>query len=305
MYDIIVIGGGVAGMTACLYSLRNGKSVLMLESESIGGQIATSPRLENYPSIKAISGEEFADNLFEQVTSLGADFEIEKAVNVEKKDGVFTVTTEYKEYKAKSVIIATGVKHKHLRTKSERDDLVGKGVYYCAICDGAFYKGKEVMVIGDANTALQYAILLSSYCKKVYLFTLFDRLFGDKALQKTALAKENVEWVKEVSVTDFIGENELKAVEYKDKDGNVRNFEIPAVFVAIGQVPDNKAFAGLVDLDKDGYIISDENCKTKTEGLFVAGDCRTKPVRQVITAVADGGIAATNASLYLESLETN
>ena len=303
MYDIIVIGGGVAGMTACLYSLRNGKSVLMLESESIGGQIATSPRLENYPSIKAISGEEFADNLFEQVTSLGADFEIEKAVNVEKKDGVFTVTTEYKEYKAKSVIIATGVKHKHLRTKSERDDLVGKGVYYCAICDGAFYKGKEVMVIGDANTALQYAILLSSYCKKVYLFTLFDRLFGDKALQKTALAKENVEWVKEVSVTDFIGENELKAVEYKDKDGNVRNFEIPAVFVAIGQVPDNKAFAGLVDLDKDGYIISDENCKTKTEGLFVAGDCRTKPVRQVITAVADGGIAATNASLYLESLE--
>ncbi|MBQ6921816.1 MAG: FAD-dependent oxidoreductase [Clostridia bacterium] len=305
MYDIIVIGGGVAGMTACLYSLRNGKSVLMLESESIGGQIATSPRLENYPSIKAISGEEFADNLFEQVTSLGADFEIEKAVNVEKIDGVFTVTTEYKEYKAKSVIIATGVKHKHLRTKSERDDLVGKGVYYCAICDGAFYKGKEVMVIGDANTALQYAILLSSYCKKVYLFTLFDRLFGDKALQKTALAKENVEWVKEVSVTDFIGENELKAVEYKDKDGNVRNFEIPAVFVAIGQVPDNKAFAGLVDLDKDGYIISDENCKTKTEGLFVAGDCRTKPVRQVITAVADGGIAATNASLYLESLETN
>lgn len=305
MYDIIVIGGGVAGMTACLYSLRNGKSVLMLESESIGGQIATSPRLENYPSIKAISGEEFADNLFEQVTSLGADFEIEKAVNVEKKDGVFTVTTEYKEYKAKSVIIATGVKHKHLRTKSERDDLVGKGVYYCAICDGAFYKDKEVMVIGDANTALQYAILLSSYCKKVYLFTLFDRLFGDKALQKTALAKENVEWVKEVSVTDFIGENELKAVEYKDKDGNVRNFEIPAVFVAIGQVPDNKAFAGLVDLDKDGYIISDENCKTKTEGLFVAGDCRTKPVRQVITAVADGGIAATNASLYLESLETN
>ena len=303
MYDIIVVGGGAAGMTACLYSLRNGKSVLLLESESIGGQIATSPRLENYPSIKAISGEEFADNLFEQITALGADFEIEKVVGIDKADGVFTVKTEYKEYQAKSVIIAAGVKHKHLRTKSNRDDLVGKGVYYCAICDGAFYKGKEVMVIGDANTALQYAILLSSYCKKVYLYTLFDKLFGDKSLQKTALAKENVEWVKEVAVTDFIGDTELTAVEYKDKDGNIKRHEIPAVFVAIGQIPDNKAFAGLVDLDKEGYIIADESCRTKTDGLFVAGDCRTKAVRQVVTAVADGGIAATNASLYLESLE--
>lgn len=303
MYDIIVVGGGAAGMTACLYSLRNGKSVLLLESESLGGQIATSPRLENYPSIKAISGEEFADNLFEQITALGADFEIEKVVGIDKKDNIFTVKTEYKEYQAKSVIIAAGVKHKHLRTKSERDDLVGKGVYYCAICDGAFYKGKEVIVIGDANTALQYAILLSSYCKKVYLYTLFDRLFGDNSLQKAALAKENVEWVKEVAVTDFIGDTELTAVEYKDKDGNIKRHEIPAVFVAIGQIPDNKAFANLVDLDKEGYIIADESCKTKTDGLFVAGDCRTKAVRQVITAVADGGIAATNASLYIESLE--
>ena len=303
MYDIIVVGGGAAGMTACLYALRNSKTVLLLESESLGGQIATSPRLENYPSIKEISGEQFADNLFEQITALGADFEIEKVVGIDKADGIFTVKTEYKEYQAKSVIIAAGVKHKHLRTKSERDDLVGKGVYYCAICDGAFYKGKEVMVIGDANTALQYALLLSSYCKKVYLYTLFDKLFGDKALQKAALNKDNIEWVKEVAVTDFIGDTELKAVEYKDKDGNIRQHEIPAVFVAIGQIPDNKAFANLVDLDKEGYIIADETCKTKTEGLFVAGDCRTKPVRQVITAVADGGIAATNASLYLESLE--
>ena len=303
MYDVIVVGGGAAGMTACLYSLRNGKTVLLLESESLGGQIATSPRLENYPSIKAISGEEFADNLFEQITSLGADFEIEKVVGIEKNDGVFTVKTEYREYRAKSVIIAAGVKHKHLRTKSERDDLVGKGVYYCAICDGAFYKGKEVMVIGDANTALQYALLLSSYCKKVYLYTLFDRLFGDKALQKAALAKDNIEWVKEVAVTDFIGDTELTAVEYKDKDGNIKRHEIPAVFVAIGQIPDNKAFSNLVDLDKEGYIIADETCRTKTEGLFVAGDCRTKAVRQVVTAVSDGGVAATNASLYIESLQ--
>ena len=304
MYDIIVIGGGAAGMTSALYALRNGKTVLVLESESLGGQIANSPRLENYPSIKMISGEEFADNLYNQIIEHGADLEIEKVLSVEKQeDKTFIVKTEYNQYACKSVIIASGVKHKHLRTKSERDDLVGKGVYYCAICDGAFYKGQEVIVIGDANTALQYSLLLSSYCKKVYVYTLFDKFFGDKSLVKALHSKENIEWRPNTSVCDFIGDKELKAIEYKDKDGNICTHEIPAVFVAIGQVPDNKAFTNVVDLDKDGYIIADESCKTKTEGVFVAGDCRTKAVRQVVTAVADGGIAATNACIYLESLE--
>ncbi len=304
MYDLIVIGAGAAGMTSALYALRNGKTVLVLESESLGGQIATSPRLENYPSIKEISGEQFADNLFEQITHHGAEVEIEKVVGIEKlSDKTFKVKTEYNEYSSKSVIIASGVKHKHLRTKSQRDDLVGKGVYYCALCDGPFYKGKEVAVIGDANTALQYSILLSSYCKKVYIYTLFDKFFGDKALVKALHAKENIEWRPNTSVTDFIGENELTAFEYKDADGNICTHEIPAVFVAIGQIPDNKAFADLVDLDDMGYIISDENCTTKTEGLFVAGDCRTKAVRQVATAVSDGAIAATKASVYIESLD--
>lgn len=303
MYDIIIIGGGAAGMTSALYALRNGKKVLVLESESLGGQIATSPRLENYPSIKAISGEQFADNLFEQITSMGADFEIEKAVRVDKHDGIFTVSTEYNTYEAKSVIIAAGVKHKHLRTKSDRNDLVGKGVYYCAICDGAFYKGKEVAVIGDANTALQYCLLLSSYCKKVYVYTLFDKFFGDKTLIKAVKSKENIEWRPETSVIDFIGEDYLTTIEYKNKDGEILRHELPAVFVAIGQIPDNKPFENLVDLDKDGYIVADETCRTRTEGLFVAGDCRTKAVRQVVTAVADGGVAATNACLYLDSIE--
>lgn len=306
MYDIVIIGAGPAGMTAALYALRNGKKVLVLESESLGGQIATSPRLENYPSIKAISGEQFADNLYEQISALGAEIEIEKVIGLNKLgEGKFKVKTEYNEYDAKSVIIAAGVKHKHLRTKSNRDDLVGKGVYYCAICDGAFYKGKEVIVIGDANTALQYSLLLASYCKKVYVYTLFDKFFGDKSLVKALQSKDNIEWVPNTSVCDFIGEDELKAIEYKDKDGNIKTHEIPAVFVAIGQVPDNNAFLPYVDLDKNGYIVSDENCKTKTEGVFVAGDCRTKPVRQVITAVCDGGIASTNACLYLESIESN
>ena len=304
MYDIIIIGAGAAGMTSALYALRNGKKVLVLEGESLGGQIATSPRLENFPSIKEISGEAFADNLYEQIDALGAEVEIEKAVRIEKKaEGDFLVHTEYGQYEGRSVIIAAGVKHKHLKTKHDREDLVGKGVYYCAVCDGPFYKGQEVALVGDANTALQYALLLSGYCKKVYMYTLFDKFFGDANLVKAVRSKENIEVRPDTNVVDFIGEEELKAIEYTDKDGNLCRQEIPAVFVAIGQVPDNGAFANVADLDEAGYIVADENCKTRTPGVFVAGDCRTKAVRQVSTAVSDGAIAATNASLYLESLE--
>lgn len=304
MYDIIIIGAGAAGMTSALYALRNGKKVLVLEGESLGGQIATSPRLENFPSIKEISGEAFADNLYEQIDALGAEVEIERAVRIEKKaEGDFLVHTEYGQYEGRSVIIAAGVKHKHLKTKHDREDLVGKGVYYCAVCDGPFYKGQEVALVGDANTALQYALLLSGYCKKVYMYTLFDKFFGDANLVKAVRAKENIEVRPDTSVVDFIGDDELKAIEYTDKDGNLCRQEIPAVFVAIGQVPDNGAFANVADLDEAGYIVADENCKTRTPGVFVAGDCRTKAVRQVSTAVSDGAIAATNASLYLESLE--
>ena len=304
MYDIIIIGAGAAGMTSALYALRNGKKVLVLEGESLGGQIATSPRLENFPSIKEISGEAFADNLYEQIDALGAEVEIEKAVRIEKRaEGDFAVHTEYGQYEGRSVIIAAGVKHKHLKTKHDREDLVGKGVYYCAVCDGPFYKGQEVALVGDANTALQYALLLSGYCKKVYMYTLFDKFFGDANLVKAVRAKENIEVRPDTSVVDFIGDDELKAIEYTDKDGNLCRQEIPAVFVAIGQVPDNGAFANVADLDDAGYIVADESCKTRTPGVFVAGDCRTKAVRQVSTAVSDGAIAATNASLYLESLE--
>ena len=304
MYDIIIIGAGAAGMTSALYALRNGKKVLVLEGESLGGQIATSPRLENFPSIKEISGEAFADNLYEQIDALGAEVEIVKAVRIEKRaEGDFAVHTEYGQYEGRSVIIAAGVKHKHLKTRHGREDLIGKGVYYCAVCDGPFYKGQEVALVGDANTALQYALLLSGYCKKVYMYTLFDKFFGDANLVKAVRAKENIEVRPDTSVVDFIGEEELKAIEYTDKDGSLCRQEIPAVFVAIGQVPDNGAFANVADLDEAGYIIADENCKTRTPGVFVAGDCRTKAVRQVSTAVSDGAIAATNASLYLESLE--
>lgn len=304
MYDIIIIGAGAAGMTSALYALRNGKKVLVLEGESLGGQIATSPRLENFPSVKSISGEQFADNLYEQIDALGAEVEIERVTGIEKRgEGDFLVRTEYGAYEGRSVVIAAGVRHKHLKTKHDREDLLGKGVYYCAVCDGPFYKGREVAVVGDANSALQYALLLSGYCTKVYMYTLFDKFFGDESLVKALRAKENIEVCPETNVVDFIGENELEAVEYTDKDGKLCRREIPAVFIAIGQVPDNAAFANVADLDEAGYIVADENCKTRTPGVFVAGDCRTKAVRQVSTAVADGAIAATNASLYLESLK--
>ena len=304
MYDIIIIGAGAAGMTSALYALRNGKKVLVLEGESLGGQIATSPRLENFPSVKSISGEQFADNLYEQIDALGAEVEIERVTGIEKRgEGDFLVRTEYGAYEGRSVVIAAGVRHKHLKTKHDREDLLGKGVYYCAVCDGPFYKGREVAVVGDANSALQYALLLSGYCTKVYMYTLFDKFFGDESLVKALRAKENIEVCPETNVVDFIGENELEAVEYTDKDGKLCRREIPAVFIAIGQVPDNAAFANVADLDEAGYIVADESCKTRTPGVFVAGDCRTKAVRQVSTAVADGAIAATNASLYLESLK--
>ena len=303
MHDIIIIGAGAAGMTAALYALRNGKSVLLLEGESLGGQIATSPRLENYPSVKSVSGEQFADDLFEQITALGAEVEIERALHIEKRaEGNFSVQTEYNTYPAKSVIIAAGVKHRQIKTRHDREDLVGKGVYYCAVCDGAFYRGQEVAVIGDANSALQYALLLSGYCKKVYVYTLFDKFFGDASLVQALRAKPNIEVRHNTNVVDFIGESELRAIEYTDKDGKLCRHELLAVFVAIGQVPDNAAFADVADLDRDGYIAADENCRTRTDGVFVAGDCRTKPVRQVSTAVGDGAVAATNASQYQENL---
>lgn len=299
MTDIIIIGGGASGMTAALYALRNGKSVLVLEEETFGGQIASSPRVENFPSIKEIAGSEFSDNLFEQITSLGAEVELEKVLSVEKNGNTFIVKTDYKTRECRSVIIAVGVKHKHLRFPNE-EALSGHGISFCAICDGAFYSGEEVALVGDGNTALQYAILLSGYCKKVYVYTLFDRFFGDESLVKTLLARSNVEWRPNTALTGYIGENELEGFTYKDADGMLKEHRINALFVAIGQVPDNKIFENLVDLDKEGYIAADETCVTRTDGVYAAGDCRAKKIRQLTTTVADGAVAALAACAYID-----
>ena len=298
MSDIIVIGAGAAGMTAALYALRNGKSVTGLEEETFGGQIANSPRVENFPTIREISGSDLADRLFEQITALGAEVELEKVLGVEKKGNGFLVRTEYAEREAKSVIIAAGVKHKHLHFKNE-EELTGNGISYCAICDGPFYTGEEVALVGDGNTALQYGILLSGYCPKVYIYTLFDRFFGDEALVKTLLSKKNVVWKPNTSLTEYIGTDKLEGFRYKE--GNeIKEHRIGALFVAIGQVPDNKKFENLVLLDKDGYIVADETCTTSCDGIYVAGDCRTKKIRQLTTAVADGAVSALAACAYID-----
>lgn len=302
MFDIIIIGGGMAGMTAALYALRNNKKVLIIEKESIGGQIATSPKVENYPTHKSLSGSELADQLFEQISDLGVDFELENVLEIKKEDKIFKVTTNYNEYQSKAVILATGVKHRKLNIPNE-EDLIGKGVYYCAICDGPFYKGQDVALIGDANSAMQYALMLAGYCKTVHMFTLFDRFFGEKTLEDAVRRTDNIKIMHNVHAVDFIGDGELEKIVF-EKDNKERfEFETKAVFVAIGQIPDNKAFEGLVDIDKAGYIMADETCLTKTEGLFVAGDCRTKEIRQVTTAIGDGATAATKACKYLSSLE--
>ena len=298
MSDIIVIGAGAAGMTAALYALRNGKSVTVLEEETFGGQIANSPRVENFPTVKEISGGDLADRLFEQITALGAEVELEKALGIEKKGKGFVVKTEYAEREAKSVIIAAGVKHKHLRFANE-EELTGNGISYCAICDGPFYTGEEVALVGDGNTALQYGILLSGYCPKVYVYTLFDRFFGDEALVKTLLSKKNVIWKPNTALTEYIGSDKLEGFRYKE-NGEIKEHRIGALFVAIGQVPDNKKFANLVELDQDGYVAADETCATSCDGVFVAGDCRAKKIRQLTTAAADGAVSALAACAYID-----
>lgn len=302
MYDIIVIGGGVAGMTAALYGLRNNKRVLLIEGHSIGGQIAESPKVENFPSIKKISGEKLSSDLFEQITELGVEFEFDNIKSINKENDIFYISGEFNSYEGKSVVIATGVKHRKLNLPKE-EEFIGKGVYYCAICDGPFYAGKEVTLIGDGNTALQYALLLSDICSKVNLVIMFDKFFGDEALVKIVEKRENINIIKNSKTVELIGENSLTAIKFERSDKSTFVIENEALFVAIGQIPDNKKFENLVTLDKNGFFDVDETTITKTEGLFVAGDCRKKDVRQVATAIADGANAATKACLYLNKLD--
>lgn len=301
MFDTIIIGCGPSGMTAALYLLRANKSVLLLEKEGIGGQIAESPRLENYPSIPSISGSEFADKLFSQIQDLGAEFEFAEALEIQKEGDTYIVKTDGDAYSARSVILANGCKHRKLGLERE-EELTGHGISYCATCDGAFFRDQNVVVIGDANSALQYAIALSEICKHVQIMTLFDRYFADPILVKRVQENPKISAEHEWSAIRFEGDKDLTGVTFQNtKTKEIQTIPCQGCFIAIGQIPHNDAYASFVDLNR-GFIVTDENMATKTPGLFACGDTRVKKVRQVATAIGDGANAAMNCLAYLSSL---
>lgn len=299
IYDIIIIGAGPAGMTAALYAKRNNKEVLILEKETIGGQMALAPKIENYPSVTSISGEELASNMFDQIMNMGVMFELEKVENVIKENNIFKVTTDYNTYSSYSVIVATGASHKKIGIPNEKDWL-SKGLSYCATCDGSFFKDEVVAVIGDGNSALQYALTLSNICKKVYVCTLFDKFFGDSILVDRIEHIENIDVLNCISLKNIKGTDKIEELIFENLiTHNPFSLKVDGCFIAIGQEPDNKIIKNLVEIDKVGYAITNDNVLTKTAGLFVAGDCRKKKVRQVTTAISDGAIAAIEAINYL------
>ena len=303
MKDIIIIGAGPAGMTAALYALRADKSVLLLEKENFGGQITFSPRLENYPSIMEISGSEFANLLLEQVMAHGAEIELAEATEIKDMGYYKVVCTEYGDFEGKTVIIATGSKHRHLGLEGE-EELIGSGISFCAVCDGSFFADKSVAVIGGGNTALQEAVMLSDICSKVTIIQNLPFMTGEKRLLSILEKKENVDMIFDTVITELKSNNgELSAIKIKNTSTNEESiFELDGMFVAIGQAPENEAFKDITALNDYGYIIADESCLTDTDGVFVAGDCRTKKIRQVTTASADGAVAALAACRYIDGL---
>ncbi|MGI6264652.1 MAG: NAD(P)/FAD-dependent oxidoreductase [Acutalibacteraceae bacterium] len=299
MIDILVVGGGPAGMTAALYALRNGKSALVIEKAGFGGQITHSPKVENYPGTLSMSGNEFADRALEQILAQGAEIEIETVCAVEDHGSYKAVLTEEGgRYEAKTVILATGVKHRMLGLEGE-EELVGEGISYCAVCDGDFYTGKTVCVAGGGNSALQEAILLADKCAGVIMLQDLPQFTGEPRLQEVLFARPNVTAHTGVKITRLCSENgALRGVEITGADGT-KVIDCDGLFVAIGLIPQNEPFADLAALNAYGYFDSDEQCLTKTPGIFVAGDCRSKGVRQMTTAVADGATAALAACRYV------
>lgn len=300
MYDIIIVGAGPAGLSAAVYGLRAGKSVLLLEKESYGGQIINTSEIENYPGIKKISGYEFAENLYQQAVDLGAELLYEPVTAIETEEDMKKVFTAENVYLCKTIILATGARHRKLGIDRE-EELTGKGVSYCATCDGMFFKGKDVAVAGGGNTALQDALFLSNYCRKVYLIHRRDEFRGEKRLSDTLREKDNIEFVLNSQVVHLNGEKALSSVTVRDKNTEKeKELLVSGIFIAIGQEPQSQIVRELVDIDEGGYIISGEECRTNRAGIFTAGDCRTKTVRQLATAVSDGAVAALKACEYME-----
>ncbi|MGN0771966.1 MAG: NAD(P)/FAD-dependent oxidoreductase [Christensenellales bacterium] len=294
MYDTIIIGAGPAGLTAAIYVQRAGKTALVLEAMAVGGQIRNTPEIENYPAIARISGMQYSDDLAAQAVALGATIKREEVKSVELEGKIKTIVTRKETYTAKSVIIAVGAKSRELGVDRE-EDLFGCGVSYCAICDGAFFAGKAVAVSGGGNTAIDDALFLAERCSKVYLIHRRDAFRAEQIKVEQLGCKSNVEFVLGYTVDALLGDECLQGVVVKDKQGNNRQLDVSGIFVAIGKIPNTTIFEGKVGMDEQGYILAGEDCRTNVEGVWVAGDCRAKHIRQLTTAVADGTVAALGA----------
>ena len=302
MKDMIIVGAGTAGLSAAIYAQRSGLKALVLEGNAYGGQIVNTPDIENYPGIAHISGFDFATNLYQQALDLGAKVQYEKVVEVIDDGEIKTVKTTTNEYQTKALILATGLVRRHIGLPNE-DRFMGKGVSYCATCDGAFFKNKVVAVNGGGNVALEDAQYLADLCEKVYVIHRRDAFRAEQAEINRILEKKNIECVYDSTVTKLNGNDHLESIEVRDKEGNTRQLDVAALFVAIGQIPLNEAFKNIVDLDESGYIKADELGYTNHPGIFAAGDCRVKSLRQLATAASDGANAATSAYHYLLTLK--
>ena len=299
MYDIVIIGAGPAGLTAAIYARRAGKNVLVLEKDTFGGQITFSPKLENYPAFQAISGNELAQRMLEQALNLGADIDMDTIVEVRDGDPK-VVVGKSRTYEAKAVIIAAGARHRRLGLEKE-EQYIGNGISFCAVCDGAFYAGQHVAVIGGGNTALQEIMFLSETCSHVTVVQNLAFLTGEPKLMEAISKKNNIDIIYSTVVTAYEGEDGLKAVHlHNTETGEDSRLEIDGLFLAVGTEPENQPYKEVTKQNDFGYIVADETCETGTPGIYVAGDCRTKAYRQVATAIADGAAAALNACRWLD-----
>ena len=302
MYDLLIIGGGPAGLTAALYARRAGKTVLVLEKSAFGGQITASPRVENYPALGPVSGLEFADRLVEQVLSLGADLESDEVTAIRSTPSGWAVdTASGAVWEGKSLIAATGARPRALGVERETQ-WIGRGVSYCAVCDGAFYKGRPVAVIGGGNSALQEALFLSDLCSQVYLIHRGAAFRGEPRLAQALSSRKNVTALLHSQVTELTGSSQLDGVTVANGDGGVHALAVDGIFIAVGHQPETALFTELLTADESGCIPAGEHCRTKIPKLFVAGDCRAKDVRQLTTAVCDGAVSALAACHDLDQL---
>jgi len=297
MYDIIIIGAGPAGLTAAIYARRANKKTLVLEATTYGGQIISTLDIENYPAEPKITGVELAKKMYNQAKELGAEIEFEKVIEIVENGETKIVRTEDDEYETKAVIIATGTETRKLGLENEAA-LVGRGISYCATCDGNFYKGKTVAVAGGGSGALYEALYLSDIVEKLYLIHRRNEFRGEEALVKSLEEKGNVEFILGSNIIKINGTEKLDSIEVSNEQGEVRTLAVDGLFVAIGREPKND-FAKNIVKDDAGYIEASEDCKTNIEGVFVAGDTRTKSTRQIVTATADGAVAANAAIKYL------